>query len=283
MKSLEEYIIERLQSHLYIDYNLTESAGLYDGIEDLCKFLSNKIKAHQEREFDITYSNTELSDKSNIFFKNIILRCERSNKYDNDGEYVLNRDIDYDDSTKLFNCVVINLYLTLKHNQTAVYSILLHELTHAWDDYNGFLKKSSPLNKINHYKNILNALDGSGAKKILGQILYYITPSEVNARMAELSGVINDNMNPQEALQEIKKSSIYQNYINIGKWVKAIYDDKIDKKFISELCNEYNSVYNKNYTEYKIRILLYKQYRTAMNKINSNIGKICARYIKTMR
>ena len=93
MKSLEEYIIERLQSHLYIDYNLTESAGLYDGIEDLCKFLSNKIKAHQEREFDITYSNTELSDKSNIFFKNIILRCERSNKYDNDGEYVLNKDI----------------------------------------------------------------------------------------------------------------------------------------------------------------------------------------------
>lgn len=283
MKSLEEYIIERLQSHLYIDYNLTESAGLYDGIEDLCKFLSNKIKAHQEREFDITYSNNELSDKSNIFFKNIILRCERSNKYDNDGEYVLNRDIDYDDSTKLFNHVVINLYLTLKHNQTDVYSILLHELTHAWDDYNGFLKKSSPLNKINHYKNILNALDGDGVKKTLGQILYYITPSEVNARIAELSGVIKDNMNPQEALQEIKKSSIYQNYINIGKWVKAVYDNKLDKKFISELCNEYNNVYNKNYTEYKIRILLYKQYRAAMNKINSNIGKICARYVKIMR
>ena len=283
MKSLEEYIIERLQSHLYIDYNLTESAGLYDGIEDLCKFLSNKIKAHQEREFDITYSNTELSDKSNIFFKKIILRCERSNKYDNDGEYVLNRDIDYDDSTKLFNYVVINLYLTLKHNQTDVYSILLHELTHAWDDYNGFLKKSSPLNKINHYKNILNALDGGGTKKTLGQILYYITPSDVNARIAELAGVINDNMKPQEALQEIKKSPIYQNYINIGKWVKAVYDNKLDKKFISELCNEYNNVYNKNYTEYKIRILLYKQYRAAMNKINSNIGKICARYVKIMR
>ena len=286
MKTLEEYLLESLRTHLYIDYNLKEFAGLYDGIEDLCNFLSNKIRSHQEKEFKIIYRDEELSRLHNIFFKYIVLKCERSNKYDNDGEYELNSYIDYDRNEDKMNCVVIHLYLSSIHNQQDVYSILLHELTHAWDDFNGFKKQSSSLKRVSYYKNIIKALDGEGAQKTLGQILYYITPSELNARIAELAGSLyieDDIVDAHRALQIIKNSDIYKNYIHIGEWVDAIYNDKLDKSFIDNICNEYNIVYGKDYTEYKIKKLLYNQYQSAINKIESNIGKICARYVKKMK
>lgn len=50
MIRLFEYINnEKLLHHINIDYKLYENAGLYDGIEDLSKFLTNKIKSHQEK------------------------------------------------------------------------------------------------------------------------------------------------------------------------------------------------------------------------------------------
>ena len=87
MIDLDKYISEQLLKHLNIDYNIIENAGLYDGIEDLCKFLTNKIRSHQEKEFVISYNDSDIELKSmrNIFFKNIILKCERSNKNNNDG------------------------------------------------------------------------------------------------------------------------------------------------------------------------------------------------------
>ena len=77
MKLLETYLSESLYNHLSIDYELYEAAGLYDGIEDLCKFLTNKIKSHQEKEFTITYNSDdrELHNIKNVFFDNITLKC----------------------------------------------------------------------------------------------------------------------------------------------------------------------------------------------------------------
>ena len=142
-----------------IDYNIYENAGLYDGIEDLCRFLTNKIKSHQEKEFIINYNddNIELSKMHNIFFKKIILKCERSNKNRNEGEYELNDSIDYDSDSQQFNYIKINLYLSQKHISQEVYSILLHEITHAWDDYNGYKKHSTTLkHSSQYYKNIMH-------------------------------------------------------------------------------------------------------------------------------
>lgn len=44
MKTLNNYINEQLEKHINIDYAIFEHAGLYDGIEDLARFLTNKIK-----------------------------------------------------------------------------------------------------------------------------------------------------------------------------------------------------------------------------------------------
>ena len=91
-------------------------------------------------------------------------------------------------------------------------------------------------------------------------------------------------INPHEALKIIKASELYKNYINIGIWVKAIYDNdnRLSKEFIHDLCIEYNKIYGTNYTEYKIKKLIYIKYNKAIKKIESNIGKLCTRYIKDL-
>ena len=296
MKSLEDYISEQLVKHLNIDYNVLENAGLYDGIEDLCKFLTNKIKSHQEKEFTISYkdSDRELSNMNNIFFKNIILKCERSNKNNNDAEYYNNDIIDFDKESDKFNYIKLYLHLSQKHIADEVYSILLHEITHAWDNYNSCKKHSTTLKdsiKQSKYIKILSYLDSTGPKQKLGQILYFLNEIEVNAWVASFAGYLYNYMeentinNPHKALEIIKKSDLYKNYINIGEYINALYnnDKRLSKEFVHEICQSYNEIYNTNYTEYKIKKLLYTRYNKVMNKIESNIGKICTKYIKDLR
>lgn len=297
MKTILEYINnDSLSNHIYIDYGIYENAGLYNGIEELSHFLTNKIRSHQEKNFDIEYNNSdiELSKFNNIFFNKIILSCERSQKFKNEGEYIINDIVDYNNETKTFNFVKIKLTLSLKHNGTEVYQRLLHELTHAWDNYNAIKKGSTTLKQAllnTQYSDILKAFDDNTKhKKIIGQILYFINDIEVNSFMAEFAGYlynyIDDNTipDPHTAIKIIKQSELYKNYKNIGAWVTALYNDdkRISNQFKTLLYNEYNKINKTNYTEYKISKILYNKYVKINNKIESNIGKLCSRYVKEL-
>lgn len=293
MKSLEGYIVERLEKHLNIEYKLFENAGLYDGIEDLARFLTNKIKSHQEKEFKLIYkdNNIGISKFKNIFFKSIILNCERSNGYDNEGRYVINGEIDYDANTNKLNYVLISLELSIKHEPEDVYFILIHELTHAWDNFNHIKRYSKPYSKSKTgqiYNRFTNSMDEG---ELIGKILYFINDIEINAWVASFAGYLYDYIedntidNPHKALEIIKNSPLYKNYINIGEYVTAMYNNDnnyISKEFMHNCCKEYNKIYGKNYTEEKVRKQLYIQYKKAMQKIESNIGKLCTRYVKNL-
>lgn len=291
MDSLKAYINEQLERHVSIDYNMFENAGLYDGVEELAAFLTNKIKSHQEKKFRIIYKDTdrELHNFKNVFFKTIILNCERSNGYDNDALYQINDKIDYIPEADKLLFVNIKIDLSLKHDATNVYMILIHELTHAWDNYNHIkrYKKSyinTPTGEI--YNGISKSMDND---EIIGKILYFINPIETNAWVASFAGYLYQNIedntidDPHKALEIIKNSPLYKNYVNIGEYIEAIYNNNISKEFIQKCCNEYNRIYHKNYTIEKIKRELKNRYTYVMNHINSNIGKICSRYIKSIK
>lgn len=296
MKTLESYLLESLQTHINIDYAIYETAGLYDGIEDLCRFLTNKIKSHQEKEFELSYSadDRELKNMNNIFFDSITLKCERSNKYRNDAEYSINKETDINKNTNRLNNCTVYVYLSQKHNAKDIYVVLLHELTHAWDNYNHILRYSSSMTTAKtskYYNDILKSLDNNN---IVGTILYFINPIEVNAWLASFAGYLYDNVedtiidDPKRALEIIKASNLYKNYVVIGQYVEAIYRGEYDvlKKRgtdIHEFCREYNRIYGTNFTENKVRNQVHNQYQKVRQKIESNIGKICTKYVKDFR
>lgn len=291
MKTLESYINEQLERHVNIDYELFEHAGLYNGIEDLARFLTNKIKSHQEKKFRIMYKDTdrELSKFKNIFFKTIVLNCERSNGYDNEASYQINDAIDYIPETDKFLFINIKVDLSLKHDATNVYMILIHELTHAWDNYNHIKRYNVSYENTSTGKVYTDMTKSMDEGELIGKILYFINPIEINAWAASFAGYLHEYVesntinSPHEALKIIKSSPLYQNYINMGEYIDAIYNGTISQKFILKCCNEYNRIYHKNYTIEKIKKELKNRYTYVMNHINSNIGKMCARYIKRIR
>ena len=301
MKPLEAYITESLYNHLNIEYGIFENAGLYDGIEELCSFLVNKIKAKQkDKKFIISFNSddAQLSKMKNIFFKTIVLKCTRtaalSLSGETSGECVINDESDYDPIENKFNCIEIRLTLPIKTSnayKNNLFKTLLHELTHAWDNFNHVKRYSTSLKTINvdRYNKIIDAVlsNGSYSTKTLGQILYFTDPVEVNAMLAGLAGYLYTNVqsntinDPHAALKIIKSSNLYKNYVTIGEIIDDIYNKTVDNEFMHSLCEEYNKIYGTNFTEDKIRKQLYIQYRKVRNRIESNIGKICTKYIKT--
>lgn len=297
MQSLEEYLLEQLEKHINIDYNLFENAGLYDGIEELAMFLTNKIRSHQEKEFKLIYKDTdrELSKFKNIFFKSISICCERCNTTDNTGRYEINDVIDYDNKTDKFNYITIKCELSVSHNQNEIYLIFLHELTHAWDNYNHIKKYGNKsLNDVfinTKYDEVAKLMNSSdGLYSFVGLLLYFINPMKVNAFMGSFASYLYDTVNdnriedPHKALNIIKSSQLYKNYVQLGAFVQKLYDNDaaINKYLIKYICKEYNRVYCKNYTESKIKKTIYWQYKKVLKKIESNIGKLCVRYTKNL-
>ena len=172
--------------------------------------------------------------------------------------------------------------------------ILLHGVTHLWDNYNHILRYNSSITNANtskYYNDILKSMNNDN---LVGTILYFINPIEVNAWLASFAGYLYDNVkdtiinDPKRALEIIKDSELYKNYIAISQYVDAIYkgkDDILQKHGVDihEFCKEYNRIYGTNFTENKVRKQIYNQYQKVRQKIESNIGKICTKYVKDFR
>lgn len=296
MISLSDFLTsEKLLNHINIDYKLYENAGLYDGIEDLSRFLTNKIKSHQEYNFTLeyNYNDIQLRKFNNIFFSKIIIKCERNKHNNNYGEYIPNEEIDFNQTINKFNYIRINLSLSIKHIAQEVYRILLHELTHAWDDYNSYKNKTTSLKTVlsNNYNNILKVLDTSknSYDEIIGKILYFLSDIELNAFMAEIAGYLYDTLdsntidNPHKAVEILKNSDLYKNYKNIGSILNSISETSDYEEFKNELTNTFNDVNNTDYSTNKVLKILINKYIKIMRKIESNIGKLCVRYVKELK
>lgn len=295
MIRLFEYINnEKLLHHINIDYKLYENAGLYDGIEDLSKFLTNKIKSHQEKKFVIKYNydDIQLRKFHNIFFNQIIISCVRDKNHSNIGEYISNDVVDFNISTNRFNFVRINLELTINNNSQEVYQSLLHELTHAWDDYNSYKNGTTSIKKASidmNYSNIINLIQsGNDTNELIGKIFYFLSDIEINAFMAQFAGYLynyledNTIIDPHKAYNIIKDSDIYKNYKNIGFVLYMINNDDMYNKTKKLLVDKYNNLHNTNYLAHKVFKILNNQYKRIMRRIESNIGKLCVRYIKEL-
>lgn len=300
MKTLSDlhnqYITDSLLSHLAIDYKLNDIAlgkriinekyGIYDGCEELADYIINTVFNNDNLDNEFIFHKDELKDIENIFFNELILDIDTSEDYGGecDDNIVINKDLLVDE-------VRINIYL-VNPTKSEVKSILMHELTHVYNNYVMQLKGNKNfLNTAQStmYRNIVTPDDDETIGDIK-RVLYFLIGYERNAFIAQLKAELSKHDNkiktPLDALKVLKQCPIYNVYIN----VKDIIDDLIERQrdteeaeFIADIYKEITGTENSNESTLKILKRLKAQSTKAIKKLDSIIPKLCIENLNNIK
>ena len=163
---------------------------------------------------------------------------------------------------------------------------LMHELTHAYEDYNRKINvKPSITDKALDNGYYLNNSVGNydNEKKYISYILYYLTDFEVNAHLSQLKGELQNCdkyfVNIQQIVDFLRKTDVYKRYSLIKSYIdffSNISDEKsqnIVLSWVSDLSNLKFRTY-KNFVNY-----INKKYKEIERHINRFIPKIAYEYL----
>ena len=163
---------------------------------------------------------------------------------------------------------------------------LMHELTHAYEDYNRQINdKPSITDKALENGYYLNNSVGNYDydKKYISYILYYLTDFEVNAHLSQLKGELQNCdkyfVNIQQIVDFLKKTDVYKRYSVIKSYIdffSNISDEKsqsIVLSWVSDLSTLKFRTY-KNFVNY-----INKKYNKIERHMNRFIPKIAYEYL----
>lgn len=282
MKTITDYIYllnntifeNELLSHIAIEYYfncylnediILEKYGTFDNCIKISKIIDNKIvKCIKSGKNIIKYRKSDFNF-DNIFFNSLTIYLFKSN-----NEYM---EYDLEKSTYNINGIdnlVINVYYNELNNQYI--DLIVHELTHAYIDNE--LRKSNnnlyiKLSKSKTYKQLTNL------SNITQHILYMFHTLEVNSFIAQIKADLevykSKIKTPQDALNVLKKSIVYQGYV-------AIENIILNNDFTDEITKEYNRINDTNYTTNKVIKILKKNSKKINNKLYRLLPKMCIEY-----
>ena len=218
MISLQKYIInynhnniveinDRLDLHFYAEFILNESFnhsyfsiietnGSYIGqkelIIDLSKEIYLSIKNNEpEDTFELNKSDLE-KYYDTIFFDKLIIQFDN-----NDTAYIANKS-HYNDINKTFDVVYINLCPDDYKTYNSITSVIMHEMLHAYNHYQSYLKNSKfkltdLTNKNSKYYKTIITNKYITPSNICKRIINNISQWEQNAYLNELTIELENN------------------------------------------------------------------------------------------
>jgi len=284
MKNIEEYINTRILEHTKI--MLRESRGIFDGCSDIAIFVNSKIRnawIKNESTIKLTKQQIEDSIKQEIFFSSLTININNHNNIVF-AKYKTN-DVILKDG-KLEN---ITISIGLKNKPENIVNLLVHELTHAYNDYklllNGVSSIYDLVTKIN-YNQVINFNDHSVSRIIreMRKSLYILLPFERNSFIAQLVDNIkqlkednkiqsNEKLTSEQILQYIKQTDIYNAYKDISILIQLYKQGELSNDDLHDIENEWESIYNERKTAHKIIKKLEVLFNQAMNKIEIILPK----------
>lgn len=267
------FIYEQNLSHR--DFKtLCESYGVFNGCDKIAEEiinLSEKAYLNGKKSFNININNCSFIDKVEVIFEEGGM-CA----YFPNFSKIIN---------KKFK--PLNLKIGLKCVKEKQIALIMHELTHAYEDYQRNIKNVQGLDdkakKLGYYKNPMQSTPYYElSKRKVSYILYHLTDFERNAYIASIKGLFNQSNNKfnniKEALQYIRQTVFYRNYQKIFEWGKTLCNES-DKtrqneilQYVEELSNFKFNTYNKFVKWLSSKILKYQE------KFNKIIPKIAAEH-----
>lgn len=274
---ITECNIERYKNSPILIYgNLLESLGIFNGCKEVTKHIFDYLKEHLGDDNMIISIPDNIQNK---FFDKCYLHIKYDKKYENgSGEYISSdgnddyNEIRYDFNTKKFDFIEINLFFD-KTNVDNIYSIIMHELIHAYDDYI-YIKKSgfdySLFNRANKQNaNIISNHEENEdlIKYCCKDIIYHLFKDEQIAYIGQLNGELKNKKykNIKDAIKDISETSIYFNY----KTIYANYHNIIkSKKYKEQFCDVYRELNNNK-----------KSNESIIKELNNKFSKFWTKFI----
>lgn len=262
-------------------YDINEKYGVYNGQVDFVVQIADYIEknlfltSNDELEIEILGDDLVKEKFENVFFDRLIIKYQKSIK--NSGYISLKNN--FNEKTKRLKQV--SIYLTdndIKRNYKNTVSTLIHELTHAWEDYNRIITNNLTLNdliskKIRYKENIKQNNSDNFYKALSKQIEYHLSSFEINAFLSELNASLYKNKdkidNYSDALNIFKNDEIWISYITLHSALNDLSEIQLSKFTMI-----YNDVNKTDFTENKLLKKLNNRFEKVFRKILTNVPKI---------
>ena len=283
MKTLEEYIEESLFKHIAIELKnediIYEKYGEYEGCYELAKYIADKLNENKS-DIDIYYD--DVKDIENIVFDHLHINYSNIGNY---GDYVVEKTGELS-STNHLSYVAMNIYDDLKNHKRTI-SIIEHELTHIFNDYELYqkgLKTFLDLFSNVSYKRYkeFNSDKYKFSVREFKLAIYLLNEYEKNTFIAQLCSEIrelkksyqNSNyINANKMYDMIKDLDIWKAYFEIGKFIIRYNEGKLSIKDQNYIVDEWKQMYNEKITIDKIFKKLENKFIKTKNKIESIVVK----------
>lgn len=278
-----EFIVN--ESFKYSYFNIFEKHVSYIQqkklIISLAKEIYNNIRNQEPNDtFEIEKENLE--EYSNIFFKKLVIYLYGQTGYQSSKSK-------YIESEKIFDQVVININPAEYSEYKDIVRTLVHELLHAYNDFESYLKNSKIKlqdlvnKKSSYYKTLLNGktITSNICKRICNNIRQW----EQNAYISELSIELENNKFDLSKYKDVNKAykAAYEIFRNSDTWqqysILWTYLNKLNKKGKNsqeqiDFQNTYNDINNSSLTFNQIYKKLDGLFYKILKKIERLVPKL---------
>lgn len=192
--------------------------------------------AFEEKPKSFILSDNIFRNIENCFFQDVwftIELCKTENS--NVNAYIkTERQPEFEDGK--LECISgkFHIYCPEERFDSALATMLAHELTHAYENYLRIKSNAPSLYDVLKHSNYSNNTDRRGStvydRKMISHIVYYTTKFEVNAYAASIYGTLkahaNEMQDAQDTLDIIKfYSNAYQAFVTLGKYIQGLNDN----------------------------------------------------------
>lgn len=258
---------------------LFESYGVFDGCEEAAEEILDVIQSHLQKNGNGNATVYCYPESLSFFTEEVVIRLSEDFRYCAYSHGFSN----FNDKDGRFSFIYLKINPKLERSTLLV--ALMHELTHAYQDYNLRIKGSSltQVAKKEGYSKTARYMS-MGRDDMIGEVsrvMYLLNQFERGAYMASLLGIVKNILqqhqfeNIRDALEYIKNNStVLKNYNTIKSYVDAFesygnyahLDDGITERLL-DVANEVSGYKFKTYKEFVVWIT------SRMNKVLRKIDK----------
>ena len=220
MRNIIDFIKESL---------VLEKRGVFDGAAEIAECIYDIIfvDGHSSDEVEISLDDLESKAKDlglklqNIFFKSIVTDIDTDYSGDNiSGKFNLDDSV-YNPIEDLFDEISISILYdpdTIP-GKSDVVDMLVHELTHAYTEWNlqlkGLTMASGEKNSVKSADYYAQVTDEMTADNLGGYFLYMLYGHEKNAFFATIANKVRKYNSYAVAVEELEKDKVYKEYTDL--------------------------------------------------------------------